>query len=210
MLMVVCWRCVFTPSSEQSNRNVPYRLITKPVLTMFFNYHKEGTSGSGSLAHQQPQCFFLFIFHCRHFHLYSQSHYSFPLGYKYLYSETGCRNSFVTYLCTLCIYCLCNKSIKKKLWISHCLLSNGVLTPSSEQSNRNVPYRLITKPVLTMFFKYRIERSSGSGCRTAFRPKGTNRAAVAQDRRLSPPTKFGVHRGMPSQPKAPSVHLAKG
>ena len=25
-----------------------------------------------------------------------------------------CRNNFVTYLCTLCICCLCNKSIKKK------------------------------------------------------------------------------------------------
>jgi hypothetical protein len=40
--------------------------------------------------------------------------YSFPLGYKYLYSEIGFRNNFVTYLCTQCIYCLYNKSIKKK------------------------------------------------------------------------------------------------
>jgi len=28
-------------------------------------------------------------------------------------SEIGCRNNFVTYLCTPCIYCLCNKSNKK-------------------------------------------------------------------------------------------------
>jgi len=59
--------------------------------------------------------FFLFIFHCRYFHLYSWSYCSFPLVYKYLCSETGCRNNFVTYLCALCIYCLCNKSIKFKL-----------------------------------------------------------------------------------------------
>ena len=57
--------------------------------------------------------FFLLIFHCRHFHLYSQSYYSFPLVYKYLCSEIGCRNNFLTYLRTTCIYCLCNKSIKK-------------------------------------------------------------------------------------------------
>ena len=55
--------------------------------------------------------FFLLIFHCRHFHLYSC--YSFPLVYKYLCSEIGCRNNFVTYLCAPCVYCLCNKSIKK-------------------------------------------------------------------------------------------------
>ena len=55
-----------------------------------------------------------FIFHCRYFHLYSQSYYSFPLVYKYLCSETGCRNNFVTYLCTFCINCLCNKPNKKK------------------------------------------------------------------------------------------------
>jgi len=34
--------------------------------------------------------------------------------FKYLCSETGCRNNFVTYLCTFCVYPLCNKSIKKK------------------------------------------------------------------------------------------------
>ena len=35
-----------------------------------------------------------------------------PLLLVILYSEIVCRNNFVTYLCTLCIYCLCNKSIK--------------------------------------------------------------------------------------------------
>ena len=38
----------------------------------------------------------------------------FPHVYKYLCSEIGCRNNFVTYICTPCIYCLCNKSILKK------------------------------------------------------------------------------------------------
>ena len=56
--------------------------------------------------------FFLFIFHCRYFHLYSSSYYYFIIVYKYLCCETGCRNNFVTYLCTPCIYYLCNKSIK--------------------------------------------------------------------------------------------------
>jgi hypothetical protein len=33
------------------------------------------------------------------------------MGLLYLLcSEIGCRNNFVPYLCTFCIYCLCNKS----------------------------------------------------------------------------------------------------
>jgi hypothetical protein len=49
----------------------------------------------------------------------------------YLCSEIGCRNNFVTYLCTFCINCLCYKSIKKKLLLcraQHTLLFDAVLS----------------------------------------------------------------------------------
>jgi len=71
------------------------------------------------------------------------------------------------------------------------------------------PYKLITKPVLTMFFNYRKEGSSSSGSRTAFQPMGTNKAAEAQDHRSSPPKKFRMHGGMPSQSNTSSVHFAQ-
>ena len=73
---------------------------------------QQSTCEHANVVLQHSRSDFLIIFHCRYFHLYSQSHYSFPHVYKYLCSEIGCRNNFVTYLCTPCIYCLCNKSIK--------------------------------------------------------------------------------------------------
>ena len=94
--------------------------------------NKVSLFGADSLIRHQPRCavgleadyrqhlcsykyghaasvFLLFIFHCRYFHLYSQSYYTFPPVYKYLCSEIGCRNSFVTYLCTFCMYRVAQK-----------------------------------------------------------------------------------------------------
>ena len=57
----------------------------------------------------------------------------------------GCRNSFVTYRCTFCINCLCNKSIKKilsRLWdggpksgIRFRTLSSGIMWPDRESDH---------------------------------------------------------------------------
>ena len=52
------------------------------------------------LAYQQPQCFFYSFFTA----VISTSILSHTIRFKYLCSEIGCRNSFVTYLCIFCIY----------------------------------------------------------------------------------------------------------
>ena len=53
-----------------------------------------------------------------------------PLVYKYLCSEIGCRDNFVTYLCTFCINCPCNKSTKK--YASTCFEHHVLITRRSK------------------------------------------------------------------------------